>query len=377
MFPASFQSSMRNWPARQNTDTEQQRRNKFSSQHNTAIAPCVSADGKMSKGFAETTCRRVNGLQDLCRRYKTTVGSAVPYWDPESNNFIYNLVTKSKFFEKPTLDNPTISLKNMRGHALLNNITTISMPKVGCGLDKLQWTDVFRLIQDTFTYSGIQIHIITKRETDSIRRNPSPSNEHYVEKEIENHTNEWTKERDDLETDFTNDSKSCQPPCTEQFPTLRSKQLNDDLIDYYLQYQSEDIKNLIKQFDFRYTDLQDEEMVTLIDMIKDSRDVYSQHKFDIGQTKQKIHVTLNPNSELRKQRPSKCPLHLKDKLEKLLGQLQDAGIIREMGDDDELGSLFVNPIILLPKADFVKLVIDARYLNSTTNLTKHMVTRTS
>ena len=174
-----------------------------------------------------------------------------------------------------------------------------------------------------------------------------------------------------METDFTKDSKSCQPPCTEQLPILRTKQLNDDLIDYQLQYQSETIKNLIKQFDFRYTDLEDEELVTLIDMIIDSRDVYSQHKVDNGQTKQKFHVTLKPNSELRKQRPSKCPLHLKDKLEKLLGQLKDSGIIRKMGDDDELGSLFVNPIILLPKADYVKLVIDARYLNSITDLTNY------
>ena len=92
-------------------------------------------------------------------------------------------------------------------------------------------------------------------------------------------------------------------------------------------------------------------------MIIDSREVYSLHKFDIGQTKQKLHVTLKPNSELRKQRHSKCFLHLKDKLEKLLGQLQDSGIIPEMGDDDDLGSPFVNPKILLPKADYVKLVI--------------------
>ena len=42
-----------------------------------------------------------------------------------------------------------------------------------------------------------------------------------------------------------------------------------------------------------------------------------------------------------------------------------------MGDDDELGSLFVNPIILLPKADYVKLVIDARYPNSITDLTNY------
>ena len=42
-----------------------------------------------------------------------------------------------------------------------------------------------------------------------------------------------------------------------------------------------------------------------------------------------------------------------------------------MGDADELGSLFVNPIILLPKADFVKLVIGARYLNSITDSTNY------
>ena len=106
-------------------------------------------------------------------------------------------------------------------------------------------------------------------------------------------------------------------------------------------------------------------------MIIDSRDVYSQHKFDIGQTKQKFQVTMKPKSELKKLRPSKCLLNLKDKLEKLLGQLRDSGIIREMGDDDKLGSLFVNPIILLPKADYVKLVIDARYLNSITDLTNY------
>ena len=42
-----------------------------------------------------------------------------------------------------------------------------------------------------------------------------------------------------------------------------------------------------------------------------------------------------------------------------------------MGDDDELGSLFVNLIILLPKADYVKFVIDARYLISITDSTNY------
>ena len=35
-----------------------------------------------------------------------------------------------------------------------------------------------------------------------------------------------------------------------------------------------------------------------------------------------------------------------------------------MGDDDEMGSLFVNRIILMPKNEYVELVTDAKYLNS-------------
>ena len=75
--------------------------------------------------------------------------------------------------------------------------------------------------------------------------------------------------------------------------------------------------------------------------------------------------------QLKRQRASKVPLHLKDKLQKLLTRLKDADIIREMGDDDEMGSFFVNPKILMPRNDYVKLVIDARYLNSVTDLTNY------
>ena len=99
--------------------------------------------------------------------------------------------------------------------------------------------------------------------------------------------------------------------------------------------------------------------------------VCSLHKFDVGKTRQNFHVTLKPNVELKLQRAKKVPLHLKDKLEKLLTQLEDDDIIREMGDDDEMGSLCVNPIILMPNNDYVKLVIDACYLNSVIDLTNY------
>ena len=80
---------------------------------------------------------------------------------------------------------------------------------------------------------------------------------------------------------------------------------------------------------------------------------------------------MKPNNEPERQRPSKIPLHLEEKVEKVLTQLMDADIIQEMGDDDEMGSLFVNPVILMPKNDYVKIVVDASYLKSVTDLSHY------
>ena len=175
----------------------------------------------------------------------------------------------------------------------------------------------------------------------------------------------------DLGADFTRDANSCQPTCDEQFPTFREQDYKDHLIEHYLQYQQKELVQYVKEFDFQFSDISDEEMTLLFDMFIDSRDVYSQHKFDVGKTRQKFHVTIKLNVELKRQRPSKVPLHLKEKLEKLLTQLKESDLIREMGDDDEMGSLFVNPIILIAKSDYVKPVIDARFLNFVTDLTNY------
>ena len=162
-----------------------------------------------------------------------------------------------------------------------------------------------------------------------------------------------------METDFTEGSKSCQPTCDDQFPILREKGYKNRLIDHYLQYQPKELINNVTEIDFQDSDITDEEMMLPIGMLTDARDVYSQHKFDVGKTRQKFQVTPKPNVERKRERPSKVPLHLKEKLEKLLTQLKDADILREMGSDDEMKSLFVNQIILMPRNDYVKLVIDA------------------
>ena len=67
--------------------------------------------------------------------------------------------------------------------------------------------------------------------------------EFYADDEIKRYSEEFLLENCELETDFTKDSKSCQPTCDEQFPVLCEKGHNDRLIDHYLQYQQKEIMN--------------------------------------------------------------------------------------------------------------------------------------
>ena len=340
-------------------------------QQPNSIGHCISADARMSKGFADFLSHRIPGLRSTCRKAKLFMGQVFPFWDSTGNRYIYNLVTKERYCDKPNLSTLSTTLEAMKIHASTNGVSTIAIPKHGCGLDQMNWQEVVKLLRDIFAYADVQIAVYTLEENGVHALSAEGDADFYADDEIERYSEEFLLEDRELETDFTKDSKSCQPTCDEQFPVLREKDHNNRLIDHYLQYQPKELINYVKEFNFQYSDITDEEMVLLIDMLVDARDVYSQHKFDVGKTRQNFHVTLKPHVELKRQRPSKVPLHLKEKLEKLLTQLKDADIIREMGDDDEMGSLFVNPIILMPKNDYVKLVIDARYLNSVTDLTNY------
>ena len=331
----------------------------------------VPADLKPAKGFSKEILTKIPSLKDSCAKQKPQKGDTIPYWDTTLKRFIYVLITKAKSKDKIDPQILAQSLETLKAHAKMNNIKTVSMLREASELEHFQWQDVTQIIQDIFAYSEIQLRIYTRNELDVYAMTTRGDPEYALEDEIQHFSEEFHLKHRELETDFTRDAKSCQPPCEEQFKIFRPKEDNERLIEYYLQYQNKEAVQYIKEFDFRYSDLTDEELVLLIDLLMDARDVYSQHKFDVGKTRQKFNIKLEQGAILKRQRPSKVPLHLREKLEKLLTQLKEADIIREMGDDDEMGSLFVNPIILQPKHDYVKLMIDARYLNSVTDLTNY------
>lgn len=72
---------------------------------------------------------------------------------------VFNLITKERYYSKPTLATLKNALIKMKEICLKENITKIAMPKIGCGLDQLNWNDVKRLLFETFEDTDIEIFV--------------------------------------------------------------------------------------------------------------------------------------------------------------------------------------------------------------------------
>lgn len=76
-----------------------------------------------------------------------------------NSRYAYYLVTKERYFNKPTYPSLEQSLIAMRDHAVKNNVKTIAMPRIGCGLDALLWPRVTKMLLTVFNGTGIKIKV--------------------------------------------------------------------------------------------------------------------------------------------------------------------------------------------------------------------------
>ena len=101
------------------------------------------------------------------------------------------------------------------------------------------------------------------------------------------------------------------------------------------------------------------------------RTCYATHKNDVGQIATPFRIRLKPNAKLQTQRPTKVPIHYRKKLKTLLDELEKHSIIRQIGsthsDKSIYGTTFLNSLFITPKGDTIKVVLDARHLNSNTD----------
>ena len=138
------------------------------------LAHCVSADFHMGVGVAK----------QVKTRYPTTYPKDVnlkrqpvfAQWIEGERRYVYHLVTKQRYFEKPTYESVKTSLQQMRTHAEWSGVHRISMPRMGCGLDKLNWSEIRSLIKDVFKGSHVAITVYVVPQ-----QNPTPNCETDVE----------------------------------------------------------------------------------------------------------------------------------------------------------------------------------------------------
>lgn len=131
----------------------EQKGNLFDAPDGYYLAHCISSDYKLGAGIAKQFVEIFNMRNRLFDIYPETgkVGIALLI------DQVFNLVTKQKYYDKPTYETLTQALIDMKGQCQIMGINKIAMPKIGCGLDKLKWNNVKNLLNELFSDTDVEI----------------------------------------------------------------------------------------------------------------------------------------------------------------------------------------------------------------------------
>jgi hypothetical protein len=137
--------------------------NLFSVDDKYYLAHCISADAgtdnrAMNLGIVVEFNKKFHmksRIKEYAKSNEIKVGDAILI------NKVFNLITKSRYYGKPTYDTLRMSLETMKSQIINNDIKYLAIPKIGSGLDRLQWGRVRSIIQDIFT--GLDLEILVCR----------------------------------------------------------------------------------------------------------------------------------------------------------------------------------------------------------------------
>jgi len=119
---------------------------------NYSTAHCISSDCRMGAGIALDFHKTFPSMkQNLLNKVEPShVGKCLEYKIPNENMFVFNLITKRVFRDKPSYRSLENSLVDMKQQMIKRNVTNLVIPRIGSGLDRLNWFKVKRIIQKLF-----------------------------------------------------------------------------------------------------------------------------------------------------------------------------------------------------------------------------------
>ena len=124
---------------------------------------CISSDLGMGKGIAVSFNKNFNEKERLMNFFNKKVLESWQNQSPirciiDNEMKVINLITKERYWGKPTYDTLRLSLSKMKELLPKDNLT-LGMPKIGCGLDKLDWDKVEEMIKEIFDDTDYKIII--------------------------------------------------------------------------------------------------------------------------------------------------------------------------------------------------------------------------
>ncbi|KAE8742457.1 hypothetical protein FOCC_FOCC012012 [Frankliniella occidentalis] len=128
----------------------------FSAPLATSLAHCVSSDMKMGAGIAVLFRQKFGCVENLKNQGKS-VGEVAYLKD--GPRYIFYLVTKQWFYNKPTEETLLSSLVEMRDLCDEFGVKRLAMPRIGCGLDGLQWPVVYEMVKEVFSHCDMEVTI--------------------------------------------------------------------------------------------------------------------------------------------------------------------------------------------------------------------------
>lgn len=137
-------------------------RDLFSVPEEYYLAHCISADFGMGKGIAVQFNEHFNMKQKLQKSYPDYINEWHHYkytGDCIVKDRVFNLITKERYFHKPTYESLELALHEMSNLCGYFKIKKVAMPMIGCGLDRLEWVKVSEIIKKVFEDTDVEILI--------------------------------------------------------------------------------------------------------------------------------------------------------------------------------------------------------------------------
>ena len=127
-----------------------------------AVAHGVNIKGFMGAGVAKEFRIRYpvmySEYKALCVSDGLPAGGVFPWRDAESGRWVYNIASQDEPGPHARLEWVESGVREMIAHATDMGVGTIAMPRIGCGIGGLRWSDVERVVSQVAAESD-SVHL--------------------------------------------------------------------------------------------------------------------------------------------------------------------------------------------------------------------------